>query len=60
MRKLQAQGKTLHFVYEAGPCGYWLYGYLTKKQLTCWVGAPSGIPQKARDRVKTDRRAALP
>ena len=23
-RKLQAKGKTLHFVYEAGPCGYWL------------------------------------
>jgi hypothetical protein len=24
VRKLQAKGKTLHFVYEAGPCGYWL------------------------------------
>ena len=24
IRKLQAKGKTLHFVYEAGPCGYWL------------------------------------
>jgi transposase len=23
IRKLQAKGKTLHFVYEAGPCGYW-------------------------------------
>jgi transposase len=24
IRKLQAKGKTLHLVYEAGPCGYWL------------------------------------
>jgi hypothetical protein len=24
IRKLQSKGKTLHFVYEAGPCGYWL------------------------------------
>jgi transposase len=28
IRKLQAKGTTLHFVYEAGPCGYWLYRYL--------------------------------
>src|SRR5712691_11852000 len=40
IRKLQAKGKTLHFVYEAGPCGYWWYRYLPKKQLTCGVVAP--------------------
>ena len=34
-RKLQAKGKRLHLVYEAGPCGYWLYRYLTKKNLKC-------------------------
>ena len=45
-------------MYEAGPCGYWLYRYLTKKNLTCWVVAPSQIPKKAGDRVKTDRRDA--
>src|SRR5207244_5891041 len=33
--------------------------YLTKKQLTCWVVAPSCIPKKASDRVKTDRRDAV-
>jgi transposase len=33
IRKLQSKGKTLHFVYEAGPCGYWLYRYLSKKGL---------------------------
>jgi transposase len=59
VRKLQAKGKSRHFVYEAGPCGYWLYRYLTKQHLTCWVVAPSCIPQKASDRVKTDRRDAM-
>src|SRR5207247_10813410 len=58
IRKLQAKGKPLHFVYEAGPCGYGLYRYLTKKKLTCWVVAPSCIPKQASDRVKTDRRDA--
>jgi transposase len=59
IRKLQSKGKTLHLAYEAGPCGYWLYRYLTKKKLTCWVVAPSCIPKKASDRVKTDRRDAV-
>jgi transposase len=59
VRRLQAKGKILHFVYEAGPCGYWLYRYLTKHHLTCWVVAPSCIPKKASDRVKTDRRDAM-
>src|SRR3989442_2749727 len=59
IRKLQSKGKTLHFVYEAGPCGYWLYRYLTKQGLKCWVVAPSQIPKKAGDRVKTDRRDAV-
>jgi transposase len=45
MRKLQAKGKTLHFVYEAGPCGYWLYRYLTKKKLTCWKEASDGAAE---------------
>ena len=57
--KLQAKGKTLHFVYEAGPWGYWVYRSLTKKNLKCWVVAPSSIPKQAGDRVKTDRRAAV-
>jgi len=56
IRKLQSKGHALVFLYEAGPCGYWLYRYLTKKGLPCWVVAPSLIPKKAGDRVKTDRR----
>jgi transposase len=59
LRKLQAKGKKLHFVYEAGLCGYWLYRYLTKKKLLCWIVAPSCIPKKASERVKTDGRDAV-
>ena len=59
IRKLQSKGATLVFVYEAGPCGYWLYRYLTRKGLACHVVAPSLIPRKPGDRVKTDRRDAV-
>ena len=59
IRKLQSKAKHLVFVYEAGPCGYWLYCYLTKKGYVCWVVAPSLIPKRAGDRVKTDRRDAM-
>ncbi len=59
IRKLQAKGAPLVFVYEAGPCGYWLYRYLTRQGLSCHVVAPSLIPRKPGDRVKTDRRDAV-
>ena len=59
IRKLQSKGATLVFVYEAGPCGYWLYRYLTRKGWSCHVVAPSLIPRKPGDRVKTDRRDAI-
>jgi transposase len=58
IRKMRSKSKHLVFVYEAGPCGYWLYRYLTKKGNVCWVVAPSLIPKKAGDRVKTNRRDA--
>jgi transposase len=59
VRKLQSKAQHLVFVYEAGPCGYWLYRYLRKKGYVCWVVAPSLVPKKAGDRVKTDRRDAV-
>jgi transposase len=59
IRKMQSTSKHLVFVYEAGPCGYWLYRYLTKKGYVCWVVAPSLIPTKAGDRVTTTRRDAI-
>jgi transposase len=59
IRKMQSKATHLIFVYEAGPCGYWLYRYLTKKDYACWVVGPSLIPKKAGDRVKTNRRDAM-
>lgn len=59
IRRLESKSATLVFAYEAGPCGYWLYRYLTGKGLACKVVAPSLIPRKAGDRVKTDRRDAM-
>jgi transposase len=58
LRQLQSKSKQLVFVYEAGPCGYWLSRYLMNKGYVCWVVAPSLIPKKPGDRVKTDRRDA--
>lgn len=59
VRRLQSKAPHLVFAYEAGPCGYWLYRYLTNKGLTCFVVAPSLIPKKAGDKIKTDRRDAV-
>jgi transposase len=59
VRRLQAKAKHLIFVYEAGPCGYWLSRDLTKEGHVCWVVAPSLMPKKAGDRVQTDRRDAV-
>jgi len=59
VRKLQSTGATLRFVYEAGPCGYDLYRSLTSQGFDCIVVAPSKIPRKSGDRIKTDRRDAV-
>jgi len=48
----------LRCCYEAGPTGYVLYWQLTQLGVACQVIAPSLVPQKAGDRVKTDRRDA--
>jgi transposase len=48
----------LRVCYEAGPCGYVLYWQLAKLGVRCEVVAPTLIPVKAGDRVKTDRRDA--
>lgn len=50
---------TLHFVYEAGPCGYWIYRLITSLGHCCYVVAPSLIPKKPGERVKTDKRDAM-
>jgi len=48
----------VRFIYEAGPCGYAVYRYLTGKGFDCTVCAPSKIARKPGDRVKTDQRDA--
>ena len=61
VRQLQSKfpNATLHFVYEAGPCGYWMYRLLTQLNQVCYVIAPSLIPKKSGDRVKTDKRDSM-
>lgn len=49
----------MHACYEAGPTGYTLYWQLTELGVECEVVAPTLVPVKAGDRVKTDRRDAL-
>jgi transposase len=51
--------KALKVCYEAGPTGYALYWQLTKLGVECEVIAPTLIPKKPGDRVKTDRRDAI-
>jgi len=58
IRKLQATGTELRFVYEAGPCGYQIYRHLRAQGLQCDVVAPSMVPKRSGDRIKTDRRDA--
>lgn len=52
-------GALLLFCYEAGPCGYGLYRQLLEAGHDCQVVAPSLIPKKPGERIKTDRRDAL-
>ena len=59
VRKMQSTANHLIFVYEAGPCGSWLYRSLSKKGYDCWGVAPSLMPKKAGNRIKTDRRDAM-
>jgi transposase len=56
--RLLRSGKPLAFCYEAGPCGYGVHRQLTKLGHRCDVVAPSLIPKKSGDRVKTNRRDA--
>ncbi|TQE99178.1 MAG: IS110 family transposase [Spiribacter salinus] len=58
VEKLAAGEGRLRFCYEAGPCGYGLHRQLVEMGHDCIVVAPSLIPVKAGDRVKTDRRDA--
>lgn len=58
VKKLGAVAQ-LRACYEAGPTGYMLYWQLTELGVDCAVVAPTLVPTKAGDRVKTDRRDAV-
>jgi len=57
IKKLGAADQ-LRACYEAGPTGYVLYCQLTELGVDCAVVAPTLVPTKSGDRVKTDRRDA--
>jgi transposase len=59
VKRLSPNGEVLSVCYEAGPCGYGLHRELTALGHDCAVVAPSLIPRKAGERLKTDRRDAL-
>jgi transposase len=59
MRRLGGPEVRLHVAYEAGPTGYTLHRQLTGLGIECLVVAPSLIPRRPGDKVKTDRRDAL-
>lgn len=58
LKKLGSKER-LEVCYEAGPTGYELYRWLTSMEVSCMVVAPSLIPKRAGDRIKTDRRDAV-
>jgi len=58
IRKL-GPAEHLRACYEAGPTGFVLYWQLSQLGVECAVVAPSLVPKKPGDRVKTDRRDAL-
>ncbi len=59
VRQLRKGDAQLSFCYEAGCCGYGIHRQLTDMGWDCQVVAPSLIPRKAGDRVKTDRRDSM-
>lgn len=59
VRQLRKGDAELFFCYEAGPCGYGIHRQLTNLGWHCEVVAPSLIPKKTGDRIKTDRRDSV-
>src|SRR5882762_556151 len=59
VRKLAAKHRQLTFCYEAGPTGYGLYWQIKSLGHECMVVAPSLIPKKPGNQVKTNRRDAI-
>lgn len=59
VKRIAASCDRAHFCYEAGPTGYGLHRLITSIGHPCTVVAPSLIPRKPGNRVKTNRRDAI-
>jgi transposase len=59
VKRIAGKYECVHFCYEAGPTGYGLHRLITELGHDCSVVAPSLIPRKPGDRVKTNRRDAM-
>ena len=59
IERLAGKHGRLRVCYEAGPCGYGLHRQITALGHDCTVVAPSLVPRKPGERVKTNRRDAL-
>jgi transposase len=59
IQRIAAKFDRVHFCYEAGSTGYGLYRLIRSLGQSCMVVAPSLIPRKPGDRVKTNRRMRL-
>ena len=59
IKSLTPTNAELRFIYEAGPCGFALYRYLTGNGFRCIVISPAMIPKLGNVRIKNDPRDAL-
>lgn len=57
-KRLKEKEESILSCYEAGPTGFTLYRMLEEMEITCYVAAPTLIPRKPGDNIKTDRRDA--
>lgn len=57
--KLKEKEESILSCYEAGPTGFVLYRILEEMEITCYIAAPSLLPRKPGDRIKTDKRDAV-
>ena len=58
LARVALSGRKIEFCYEAGCCGYGVHRQIVEAGHACFVVAPSKLPRKPGDRIKTDRRDA--
>jgi transposase len=58
-KRLQDKGENIICCYEAGPTGFAIFRQLEEMAITCYIAAPSLLPRKPGDRIKTDKRDAI-